>query len=279
VDLDKLQRAALRPQLYEPGDSIMWTDPHISKKLLELHLNPELDSASRSQLSINKTLDFIKSSLPLNGMSILDLGCGPGLYLEKLAKWGHKCTGIDFSENSIAYALQQAEVMGLDINYLCQNYLDLDFKNHFDLIILIYTDLGVLLPGERENLMDRVYKALKPGGWFIFDVLNTENSDLKFVEEQTWSHQFSGFWSASPYLELISGFHYPENKVYLKQHTLIDEGDKIRNYRFWMHYFEEEEMLAVLKSTGFKKAESFKNILPANDIWDGENVTFYRACR
>lgn len=279
MDLDKLQQAAQRPELYEPGDSVMWTDPHVSKKLLELHLNPELDSASRSQHSIHKTLEFIRSFLPEEGMTILDLGCGPGLYLEKLARWGHTCTGMDFSENSISYAIQQAAIKGLDILYLCQNYLELDFENRFDLIILIYTDFGVLLPDERDNLMDRVYKALKPGGMFVFDVLNGKNSDLKFLEEQTWSHQFSGFWSAGPYLELVSGFHYPENKVFLKQHTIIDESDKIRNFRFWMHHFEKDEMISLLKAWGFKQAESFENILPAKDIWDGENVTFYKSCK
>lgn len=277
MDLDKLQIAAQRPQLYEPGDSVMWTDPHISSKLLEIHLNPELDSASRSQLSINKTLEFIKSCLPETGMKILDLGCGPGLYLEKLAEWGHDCTGMDFSESSISHAMEQAELKGLDIQYQCQNYLELDFENHFDLIILIYTDIGVLLPDEREHLMDRVYKALKPGGMFVFDVLNGKNSELKFVEDQSWSHTFSGFWSASPYMELVSGFHYSESKVFLKQHTVIDEANKIRNFRFWMHYFEEEEMIALLEARGFRQTESYDHILPANDIWDGENVTFFRT--
>ena len=253
----------------------MWTDEHISEKLLEIHLNPKLDSASRSQASIDKTLDFILASSYKSNMNILDLGCGPGLYLEKLAQLGHRCTGVDFSQNSINYARAQAESKGLDITYLCQNYLELDFEDQFDLIMLIYTDFGVLLPDERENLLDRLQRALKPGGMFIFDVLNDKNADQKFVEDFTWSQEFSGFWSASPYLELVSGYHYPEHQVFLKQHTLIDESNHIRNYRFWMHYFKDEEMISLLQAKGYRQAESIHNILPANDIWDGENVTFF----
>ncbi len=277
MDVNKLHKAAQRPQLYEPGDSILWTDEHISKKLLELHLNPDIDSASRSQLSIEKTLEFILTFCRESPMEILDLGCGPGLYLEKLAKLGHDCTGLDFSVNSISYALNKAKEKGLEIHYICQNYLELDFESGFDLIILIYTDIGVLLPDEREMLLDKIYRALKPEGIFIFDVLNDRNTDQKFQEQQTWSSEFSGFWDSKPYLELARSFHFPENKVFLKQHTLIDESDKISNYRFWTHYFNSAEITELLFARGFRKTEAFEKILPSKGLWDGENVTFYKT--
>ncbi len=277
MDLDKLNIAAQKPPLYEKGDSIIWTDDYISTKLLELHLNPDIDSASRMQDSIDNTIEYIRTFCKDSSMTILDLGCGPGLYLEKLAALGHSCTGLDFSKNSIAYAVNQAKEKGLEISYICQNYLELDFEDQFDLIILIYTDIGVLFPGERENLLDRIYRALKPGGVFIFDVLNDKNIDLKFQEHQTWSYEFSGFWDSEPYLELANGFHYPENRVFLKQHTLIDESDRIRNYRFWTHYFSSDEIRKLLSSRGFKHTEHKENILPSKDIWDGENVTFHKT--
>ncbi len=277
MDLDKLHSAAQKPELYEKGDSIIWTDEHISRKLLELHLNPEVDSASRSLESIHQTHVFIESFCQKSPMSILDLGCGPGLYLEKLAESGHTCTGMDFSESSIRYAEDQAREKGLNIVYLHQDYLELDFENQFDLILLIYTDLGVLLPDERAGLLDRIHRALKPGGSFIFDVLNDRNKKQKFQETQTWSYEFGGFWKPTPYLELASGFHYPEARVFLKQHTIIDEEDRIQNYRFWTHYFTTEDMFDILSSRSFVMTEHFNKVLPAKDIWDGENVTFYKT--
>jgi len=277
LNIDKLHIASQRPKIYERGDSIMWTDDHISKKLLEIHLNPELDSASRTPESINKTVEFISNACTESSMSILDLGCGPGFYLEKLAELGHKCTGVDFSKNSISYAKGQAKEKGLEINYLCQNYLELDFETQFDLIILIYTDLGVLFPDEREELLDKIHRALKPGGVFIFDLVNDKNIDLKFQEQQTLVFKYGGFWKPVPYMELANGFHYPDEKVFLKQHTIIDEADRVNIYRFWTHYFTSEDVISLLSSRNFKLTECKENILPATDIWNGENITFYKT--
>jgi 2-polyprenyl-3-methyl-5-hydroxy-6-metoxy-1,4-benzoquinol methylase len=277
MDIDKLNIAAQKPGLYEKGDSVMWTDKHISKSLLELHLNPEIDSASRIPVSINKTIEYILTFCRVVPMSILDLGCGPGIYLEKLAEAGHICTGIDFSANSIGYAENQAREKSLEISYICKNYLELDFESQFDLIILIYTDLGVLLPEEREILLGKIHRALKPGGIFIFDVLNDRNLEQKFQEQQTCSYEFGGFWMPVPYLEMANGFHYPDEKVFLRQHTILDESDSIRNYRFWTHYFDTQQMIKILSSSGFTQIEHKENVLPAKDMWDGENVTFYKA--
>ena len=91
------------------------------------------------------------------------------------------------------------------------------------------------------------------------------------------SHEFSGFWKSTPYMELANGFHYPDHKVFLKQHTILDESDSVRNYRFWTHYFNADDMLELLSSMGFIRSEHFENVLPENDIWDGENLTFYKA--
>jgi len=277
MDIEKLHRASQRPKIYEKGDSIMWTDDHISKKLLEIHLNPEIDSASRTPESIYKTVEFISLFYNDSSMSILDLGCGPGIYTEKLAELGHKCTGVDFSKNSISYAKNQAEKKGLEINYICQNYLELDFENRFDLIILIYTDLGVLLPEEREGLLDKIHRALKPGGVFIFDLINDKNLEQKFQEQQAWTFEYSGFWKPTPYMELANGFHYPDEKVFLKQHTIIDESDRVNIYRFWTHYFNCEDVIALLSARRFILTECFENILPATDFWNGENITFYKT--
>ena len=68
-----------KPELYEKGSSFMWNDEHISKQLLDIHLNPDLDLGRRKRTSINKTVDWILERQNKERLEILDLGCGPGL--------------------------------------------------------------------------------------------------------------------------------------------------------------------------------------------------------
>ncbi len=274
MQFDKLYEFARRPKLYEPGNSIMWTDPYISKQLLECHLNTNNDMASRSNDKIDLVIDWIEKHTNKNEMDILDLGCGPGLYAEKLARHGHKVTGVDFSSNSISYAKKATLINKSNITYLCKNYLNIDFIEAFDLVILIYLDFCVLNIQERKIVLDNIYKSLKDGGVFIFDVVNSNNVEGK-VLKQSWDICKSGFWSDQPYIVLNNGYHYKEDKVLLNQHIVITEDDTVKTYHFWSTYYDFEDIALLLKGSGFKNIESDSKVLPEIDTWTGDNISFY----
>ena len=275
MNIELIKKLSDKPRLYEKGTSVMWTDPYISTQLLNLHINPENDVASRSQVKIERITNWILEQTDNPGMKILDLGCGPGLYAELLAQKGHSVTGVDFSENSIQYATRQAKEKKLNIEYLEKNYLELDFENEFDLVILIYLDFCVLLPQEREKVLENIYRALKKGGLFICDVVNERNIEQKTIS-QSWEVQESGFWKNTPFIALTNGYHYPEAKVLANQHIIISNNNSVDTYIFWTHYYEKEDMFEILESKGFKNIRNFENLLPeSSDCWNGGNVTFY----
>ena len=47
------------PELYTKGSGIMWTDSHISKQLLHIHLDEKIDLASRNKKAISRTVEWI----------------------------------------------------------------------------------------------------------------------------------------------------------------------------------------------------------------------------
>lgn len=266
-----------KPLLYERGTSVMWTDEYISKQLLDIHLNENIDLASRTRSTIDKTIDWILANIDDENINILDLGCGPGLYAELLAEEGHKVTGVDFSKHSIEYARESARNKNLDITYINQDYLKLEpEKDSFDLVIMIYTDFGVLLPHERETLLSLVSKTLKPGGVFIFDVLN-DNIIEKKTTPKNWEAAKGGFWKGEPYLTLSDSFLYEKEKVILFQHLVMDERNHIDVYRFWTHHFSHFDLKEILSKHNFGNIGFHENLIPQLDNWSGENVTFCKA--
>ncbi len=266
-----------KPEIYTNGTSEMWTDEHISKLLLDVHINPEVDLASRKKSTIDNTVEWILDKVDKRKLNILDLGCGPGLYTEILSKKGHTVTGVDFSKNSIEYARSQANKNQLDIRYINENYIKLDLEeNQFDLVILIYTDLGVLNPTDRDILLDIISKILKPGGVFIFDLANDKSIEEK-VTPKSWEVMDQGFWKSEPYIALSESFLYEEEKVILSQHTVINEEEKIDVYRFWTHCFSHFDIKQMLDKYPYSDIELYEDVLPNGDLWTGDNVTFCRA--
>src|SRR5262245_24076855 len=69
--------------------------------------------------------------------AILDIGCGPGLYSQKLAQAGYQVTGIDVARPFLDYAQAQAEKEGLSCAFRPLSMFDLTFEAEFELILLI----------------------------------------------------------------------------------------------------------------------------------------------
>lgn len=256
----------------------MWTDEYISRQLLAIHLDQASNAASRKMSCIEQLVGWIQGQIGRNSGEILDLGCGPGLYAEKLAGIGYKVTGVDFSQNSIEYARGQAERQGLDIAYRALNYLDMDYREQFDAMIMVYCDFGVLSVAERDRLLNKILRALKPNGLFIFDALN-EAVLQRLQFEKTWTMANQGFWLDKPYLCLREMFHYPENKATLDQYIVLDENDRHQVYRFWNHYFSVSDIRQDCVRAGFSRVESFERLLGERELYNDSDVTFYKAIK
>jgi SAM-dependent methyltransferase len=102
MNIKYLLQSQEKPAPFTPGEPLFWDDPHISTQMLKAHLDTGNDLASRRPETIQRSVDWMIETLGLQpSASILDLGCGPGLYATRLAEQGLRVTGVDYSRRSI----------------------------------------------------------------------------------------------------------------------------------------------------------------------------------
>ncbi len=241
-----------KPPPFTPGEKQFWNDPHISEMMLAAHLDPSTDAASRRPDVIECSVKWIVDVLKLNmGDSVLDLGCGPGLYSSCLAQLGLCVTGLDISPRSIEYAREQARDNNLNIEYRVQDYLALEEKESRDAVLLIYGDFCVLSPEKRRILLGNIHRALKPDGRFVLDV-TTRVCRNRHGLKNGWYAANSGFWKPGPHLVLEQGFDYPEQSIWLDQYTVIDETGVVYVYRNWYQDYIPITIIEELQQSNFK---------------------------
>ncbi|RUT47991.1 class I SAM-dependent methyltransferase [Paenibacillus anaericanus] len=275
MKLNNLIEATKRPLLFEEGTSQMWIDEYISQQMLEAHLDPNTDAASRKPDTMDASVKWIKEYICGNNfeLQVLDLGCGPGLYTNRLAKLGfNNVTGVDFSSRSIAYAKDNASELNLQVNYICQDYLTLNFTNSFDVVLLIYCDFGVFNEYECNTLLHEIYSNLKPGGKFVFDIF-TPNKYRNHADSRTWNSYTSGFWRPNSHMCLNSNYWYPEERVHLDQTIVIDDNEDMHVYNIWDKAYTIDEISSILKRVGFDELEYFSDITGREYDEDTEIIT------
>lgn len=239
-----------RPALYAPSTAPFWDDPHISKGMLDAHLDPHRNAATRAQDFLSRSVDWMAVSLPPSQFPrLLDLGCGPGLYAEALCHAGYQVTGVDLSERSIAYATASAQRQGLSVSYRTQDYLTLDEPASYDLATLIYCDFGVLSDTNRAGLLRRIYAALRPGGRLLLDVFTPLRHRDK-PESTDWRFHDCGFWAEEPHLELHRFLRYDVHSAVLDQHIIVT-GAQAHNYLIWDHTFTRDSLASELSQAVF----------------------------
>ncbi len=250
----ELAKLAERPEIFSVYTAdTLWTDPHLANQMLETHLSQDTELASRSVEAVDRVVDWIDRSFGLEGKSICDLGCGPGLYANRYAQRGAIVHGLDFSRNSIDYAKTQAPLHARP-TYQVADYLKDPLPAQQDLVTLIYCDLCALSPPQRQTLLVKILKSLTPSGTFIFDVYST--SAFKNVDEGVSFERnlMNGFWSAHDYFAFQHTFRYEDEAVSLDRFTII-EKDRTWDVYNWLTYFSRDEIHNELKQAGFGNIE------------------------
>jgi len=258
INLSVLKNTIQQPYIFEKGTDKFWEDEYVSEQMLNFHLNPDIEAASKTKETIDAETSFIiKSTDMKEGKDVLDLGCGPGLYVKEFAKTGATITGIDISERSINYANENIKTEYEKTFFIRKNYLDINFEKSFDIVTLIFYDFCALSTNEQELLLSKIHRALRDNGIFILDVV-TEKKETSILTNVSVSE--GGFWSPKPYIEILNTYLYEEPKTEGLQYTIIDEEGITKVIRIYHRLFSLTEITEMLTKNGFKIEKVYKNL-------------------
>ena len=123
-------------------------------------------------------VDFAQAIVEREGLhprTVADLACGTGSATRILAKRGYQVTAVDLSEDMLTEAMDKcADLPNLPV-FAHQNLASLCLPRGVDMAVCFLDSLDYILdPHDCEAAIRRTYKALNPGGIFIFDVNTPE---------------------------------------------------------------------------------------------------------
>ena len=121
------------------------------------------------------------------GASVLDIGCGQGRDALFIARQGHHIVGVDISETVIVQLLEDARSEGLSIEWIVADLRDFNPDKQFD-IVLIDRTLHMLAPDPRLQLLQRLGRSVREGGYLLIADEKSNLPDMKKLLENDSSH-------------------------------------------------------------------------------------------
>jgi len=195
-------------------------------------------------------VDFIEQEIDFDKTRrILDIGCGTGRHAVELAVRGYNVTGVDLSRAQLNKAIEKAKKAKVTVDFFQADARRLDFKNEFDLVIMICEGAFPLMETDEMNfqILANAQKALKPNGKMILTTLSALfpifHSTEKFLNEH-------GLKSRDTHFDFLT---CRETSTV----EMMDDSGVKKIIDCTDRYYMPSEMTWYLKSLGFKNVGIF----------------------
>jgi 2-polyprenyl-3-methyl-5-hydroxy-6-metoxy-1,4-benzoquinol methylase len=132
-------------------------------------------------------VEFLIAGLGLEpGQRVLDIPCGHGRHSVELARRGMRVVGVDLSAEPLELARAAAQAAGVQLDLRRVDMREIEFRDEFDAALNLWTSFGYFETEAEDRLvLDRVLRALRPGGAFVIETINLYGV-LRRFEPRAW---------------------------------------------------------------------------------------------
>ncbi len=191
---------------------------------------------------------FIEGRLGLaKGALMLDLACGHGRHAIELTRRGYQVVGFDLSLAMLARAADEAEVARQKVNFLHGDMREMPFEDKFDGVYCWGTSFGFFEEEKNQALLQRVYRALRPGGVFL---LETINRDFVAARQPSlvWYEGDGCLCMDEAQVDFIT------SRLKVKRTIMLDDG-RTREVDYSMRLYGLHELGKMMHDAGFRVIE------------------------
>jgi SAM-dependent methyltransferase len=206
-------------------------------------------TARVSDEQIRREVTFIEDSLGVAaGGVVLDLGCGAGHHAVEFASRGYGVVGYDLSLYQLALAADVAQERSQKINFLQGDMREMAFEEMFDGVFCWNTSFGYFEEDKNLAVAQRVFKALRPGGMFLIDVINRDFAAAS-APCTVWYEGESCVCMDDMSVDFIS------SRLRVKRSIILDDG-RTKESLFSLRLYSLHELGKLLHEVGFRVTEA-----------------------
>jgi 2-polyprenyl-6-hydroxyphenyl methylase/3-demethylubiquinone-9 3-methyltransferase len=158
-------------------------DPAELAKFSELaHRWWDKDSEFKPLHQINPLrLNWIQGICPLQGLNVLDVGCGGGILADSMAHLGAQVLGIDLSTKALKVAqLHALEARTPNVRYREVSAEDLASEQPSTFDVVTCMEMLEHVP-DPASVVRACSALVKPGGWVFFSTINRNAQSFLFA--------------------------------------------------------------------------------------------------
>jgi ubiquinone/menaquinone biosynthesis C-methylase UbiE len=185
------------------------------------------------------------------GSEVLDLGCGGGDQAKVFAQKNYPITGIDNVPSLIEYARKAFEKEDLQGEFLVADMRLIRYESRFDLVTMLSGTFGFFSDEQNKKLLQRIHRALKPGGFAFLDYLSLERF-ASAGHARNWHHIDGGYALSESWFDVPTSTHRSRNMHILLDGRIIEGADE-EGYgaNEVVRCYTAREIVALAESVGF----------------------------